>query len=101
MPRAPGWEDDLAFENGVGFTDIVKRPTQEASEVRPDEFEHRRELLRTKIEAARPQLAIFTFKKTAEALFGPLSGHGLVPGLEFGGAPTFVMPATVCTPPRG
>lgn len=92
LPRAPGWEDDLAFENGIGFTDIVKRPTQKASEVRRDEFEHGREVLRTKIDATRPRLIILTFKKTAEVLFGPLAGNGLMPGLELGGAPIFVMP---------
>jgi hypothetical protein len=51
-----------------------------------------RELLRTKIEAARPRLVLFTFKKTAEALFGQIAGNGLMQGRELGGAPSFVMP---------
>ena len=92
LPRTPGWEDDLAFANGIGFTDIVKRPTGKASEVRREEFEHGRELLREKIEAAAPRLVIFTFKKTAEVLFGPIAGNGLIHGRELGGAPVFVMP---------
>src|SRR3954447_20685102 len=33
-----GWEDDAAFESGVGFTDIVKRPTPSAADVQPHEF---------------------------------------------------------------
>jgi TDG/mug DNA glycosylase family protein len=38
LPHASGWEDDLAYENGIGFTDIVKRPTAKAREVRADEY---------------------------------------------------------------
>jgi double-stranded uracil-DNA glycosylase len=43
-----GWQDDEAFAAGVGFTDIVKRPTEKASLVRPDEYEHGRRLLEAK-----------------------------------------------------
>lgn len=89
---ASGWEDDLAFEHGIGFTDIVKRPTGKASEVRRDEFEHGRELLVAKIEQTAPQLVIFTFKKTAKFLFGTFAGNGLIDGLTLGDAPVFVMP---------
>src|SRR3954465_10656178 len=35
---ADAWEDESAFEFGIGFTDIVKRPTASAKEVRPEEF---------------------------------------------------------------
>lgn len=92
LRRASGWEDDLAFENGIGFTDIVKRATAKASEVRPDEYAHGRGLLRAKIEAVQPRLVIFTFKKTAEVLFGPITGNGLIRDRDVGGAPIFVMP---------
>jgi double-stranded uracil-DNA glycosylase len=92
LPHAPGWEDDLAFEHGIGFTDIVKRPTAKAAEVRPAEFEYGRGLLRDKVEAAAPRLVIFTFKKTAEVLFGPIAGNGLIVGPQLGRAPIFVMP---------
>jgi len=92
LPRAPGWEDDLAFEHGIGFTDIVKRPTAKAADVHPVEFAHGRTLLRENVESATPRLVIFTFKKTAEVLFGPIAGSGLIAGHELGGAPIFVMP---------
>lgn len=92
LPHESGWEDDLGFENGIGFTDIVKRPTRSATEVRPNEFVHGRELLKAKIEAVQPRLVIFTFKKTADALFGPIAGSGQIQGLDLGGAPVFVMP---------
>jgi TDG/mug DNA glycosylase family protein len=92
LPRASGWEDDLAFEIGIGFTDIVKRATAKASELHPDEYAHGRDLLRAKMHAVEPRLVIFTFKKTAEVLFGPIAGNGLIPGRELAGAPIFVMP---------
>jgi hypothetical protein len=92
LPRSSGWEDDLAFEHGIGFTDIVKRSTAKAAEVRPAEFEYGRGLLREKVEAASPRLVIFTFKETAEVLLGPIAGNGLIVGRELGGAPIFVMP---------
>ena len=92
LAHGPGWEDDLAWVNGVGFTDIVKRPTASAKDVRPEEFEHGRDLLVAKLERAGPRLALFTFKKTAEVLFGRIEGCGLVARLELDGAPVFVMP---------
>ena len=72
LPRESGWEDDLGFENGIGFTDIVKRPTRSATEVRPSDFVHGRELLRAKIEA--------------------IAGTRPIQGLNLSGAPVFVMP---------
>lgn len=35
---------------------------------------------------------IFTFKKTAEVLFGPITGNGHIRDLDFGRKPIFVMP---------
>lgn len=92
LPREPGWEDDLAFAHGIGFTDIVKRPTRSAAEVRSEEFSFGRGVLIPKIEDVRPQLLVFTFKKTAEKLFGKLEGCGLMQDLKLGGAPIFLMP---------
>jgi len=92
LPRASGWEDDLAFNNGIGFTDIVKRATATASEVRREEFAHGRDLLCAKMQAVQPRLVIFTFKKTAEVLFGPIAGNGRIRDRGLAGAPIFVMP---------
>jgi len=92
LRQGNGWEDELAFAEGIGFTDIVKRPTRGEADVRPEDFEHGRDLLRKKIEEAQPRLVIFVFKKAATALFGPIRGNGLVPGRTLGGAGVFVMP---------
>jgi TDG/mug DNA glycosylase family protein len=86
-----GWEDDAAFAADVGFTDIVKRPTQSAAEVRPEEFAHGRTLLVARLERFQPRLIVFTFKKTATVMLGKFPGAGAV-GREIAGIPVFVMP---------
>ena len=87
-----GFEDDAAFAAGVGFTDIVKRPTARADGLRDGELERGRAELLEKLNRFRPGLVIFTFKKTAVALLGPFDGHGHRPELEVAGIPSFVMP---------
>jgi TDG/mug DNA glycosylase family protein len=93
VPAGRGeWQDDEAFAAGVGFTDIVKRPTGKAVEVRPEEYEHGKQLLFAKLDQHRPPLVIFTFKETAKKLFGSFSGNGFVPGLRLAHSDVFVMP---------
>jgi len=87
-----GWEDDAAFECGVGFTDIVKRPTPSEREIRAAEYAHGRPLLAEKLTAAAPSIVIFTFKKVATKYFGAFQGNGFVPELEIASRPVFVMP---------
>ena len=78
---SPGAEDDAAFAAGIGFTDIVKRPSANAKSLTTDEFEHGRRELEAKLEHYGPKLVIFVFKQTAEVLFGRFAGNGFVPGL--------------------
>lgn len=87
-----GREDDAAFLAGIGFTDIVKRPTARAEAISATEFERGRELLIEKLRRHRPALLIFTFKRPATALFGPFKGHGHRPELKLEGAEIFVLP---------
>lgn len=87
-----GREADAAFLAGIGFTDIVKRPTARADAISAAEFAHGRELLVEKLRKHRPALLIFTFKKTATSLFGSFKGYGHRPELELGDAEVFGMP---------
>jgi len=88
-----GWADDAAFELGVGFTDVVKRPTARATEVTLEELNEGRGRLWTILEEAGCPLVIFTFKKAAEAIVGRLEGNGFIPGLRpAGDSEVFVMP---------
>lgn len=89
---ADRYEDDALFAEGVGFTDIVKRPTARAKELRPDEYEHGRAALVEKLEAVGAPLVIFTYKKTAEVLLGPFRGSGLLPRQEAPPSDPYVMP---------
>ena len=88
----PGREDDDAFAAGVGFTDIVKRPSARAHELSAADFEHGRGLLEAKLAEHAPGLVLFTYKTSATAMRGRFRGHGFVPGLEVAGIPAFVMP---------
>jgi TDG/mug DNA glycosylase family protein len=91
-PAAKGTEDDVAFAADVGFTDIVKRPTARASELRASDFAHGVEALREKLGRTRPDLVIFTYKRAAEAVIGRFGGNGFLPEHAFADCPIFVMP---------
>jgi len=91
LPPKEGWEDDVALALGIGSTDIVKRPTRSESELSRDELQYGRSLLLGKLEAVRPELIIFTFKKTATVLFGRFDGFGFI-GRTLAGGEVFVMP---------
>jgi len=91
---AHGHEDDAAFAAGVGFTDIIKRAGANAKGLPASEYSHGRKLLLAKLESYRPQLVIFTFKKTANVVFGGFAGNGFIPGLRLAASEVFVMPGT-------
>ena len=93
LPEAArGQEDDAAFAAAIGFTDIVKRPTASASELRAEDYAQGRELLLSKLAEHRPGLVIFTYKKSARALLGEFSGSGFLPGTVLQKSEVFVMP---------
>jgi TDG/mug DNA glycosylase family protein len=86
-----GYEDDAAFAAGVGFTDVVKRPTASASELSPAELEHGLADLEAKLAEVGAPLVIFAFKKAATTLLGDFEGKGFVSGLRVGASDVFVM----------
>jgi TDG/mug DNA glycosylase family protein len=86
-----GWEDDIAFAAGIGFTDIVKRPTANASEIPTDELDYGKSMLTSKLDAVPPKAVFFTFKKTATVIFGPFAGSGFIDKTLAQGE-VFVMP---------
>jgi TDG/mug DNA glycosylase family protein len=91
LGSGPGWEDDAAFTAGIGFTDIVKRPTTSASEIPADELDYGKAILLSKLEGVRPEIVVFTFKKTANVFFGAFAGYGFISKQLADGA-VFVMP---------
>jgi TDG/mug DNA glycosylase family protein len=93
LPPGSGYQDDRAYAGGIGFSDVVKRPTRSAAEVHPSELAYGRALLEDKLKKTGTPLVIFTFKKAATALLGDFAGHGLLsPSRRLAGARVFVMP---------
>jgi TDG/mug DNA glycosylase family protein len=93
LPETGGrWEDDVAFEAGIGFTDVVKRPTARATGVTREELRHGGQVLAGKLATLGAPLVIFTYKVGATQVFGPFAGHGFVAGLHLAGSEVFVMP---------
>lgn len=93
LPAYDGrWEDDVAFELGIGQSDIVKRPTAKADTIEAAEFAYGKRELAVRLEDVRAELVIFTFKEAAKKVFGTFAGHGFIPGLTLCGAKVFVMP---------
>lgn len=63
-------EDRDLLKLGYGFTNIVARPTRSADEIRPEEYEQGRRLLRGKIERFRPEIVCFVGKGVYEQYSG-------------------------------
>lgn len=89
---AAGSADDAAYAAGIGFTDVVKRPTSRARGLRPGELQHGRALLDEKLAALHIPRVLFTFKGGAQAVLGTFEGHGLLADRTLAGAEVFVMP---------
>lgn len=93
LPTGQGWEDDLSFDAGVGFTDIVKRPTPSEADIESGELRYGRPILEQKLATAGAQLVVFNFKGAANAFFATkLDGNGFMKARSIAGAPVFVMP---------
>ena len=90
-PVSDGFEDDAAVAAGIGFTDVVKRPTPRADLLTSAEKRHGVELLAEKLESLRAPTIIFPFKAAAVELVGRFDGNGWL-RQEFAGSRLFVMP---------
>ncbi len=87
-----GFDDDLAVAQGIGFTDVVKRPTPSADAISAQELCHGASLLAKKLRDVEVGVLIFPFKAAAVALVGRFAGNGWLHGQDFAGARLFVMP---------
>jgi TDG/mug DNA glycosylase family protein len=86
-----GFDDDAAVAAGIGFTDIVKRPTSRADQVSARELRVGAGLLLDRLRNVESPILIFPFKKAAEALVGPFDGNGWIEA-RFDDRDLFVMP---------
>lgn len=90
-PAGEGFEDDAALAVGIGFTDLVKRPTGRADELSPNELRHGRKVLERKLSGLGGPALVFPFKAAAVALVGKFDGNGWL-DRTFAGCQLFVMP---------
>jgi double-stranded uracil-DNA glycosylase len=90
-PISDGFEDDAAVAAGIGFTDVVKRPTPSADLLTSAEKRHGVKLLAEKLEKVHAPVVIFPFKAAAVELVGKFEGNGWL-RQGFAGSRLFVMP---------
>ncbi len=81
-----------ALEAGVGFTDVVKRPTRGEKDVSPNEIKSGRELLNAEFEAHGVSLVICVFRHPVTALLGTSGRSGFQARATSWGARVFRMP---------
>lgn len=80
-------------DDGVGMTDLVKRATPAAGEVRRDEYLAGAERVRALVEWLRPAVVLFVGLAGWRAAVDRRARAGLQDE-PFGGAPAYVMPST-------
>lgn len=85
-----GPEDDEAFAAGVGFTDLVKRPTRAATDLSRAELDFGRTRLGDELAAREVPLVVCVFGPAAKAVLG----RAVPPGLHYddAGRVVFRMP---------
>jgi sugar fermentation stimulation protein len=95
VPRAsgPGDEAWLCRTRGIGFTDVVKRPTESVDRVSRAEWEEGARRLRELVQRVGPAAVCFVGLRGARAVLGPGAAPGPHPD-PLAGSPCFVVPAT-------
>ena len=74
---AAGTEDETAFAEGFGFTDVVKRPSTSADELDFEDYQYGRPIVLAKLQEMKPAVVCFVFKKAADILELPLMEAGI------------------------
>ncbi|HZG74585.1 MAG TPA: mismatch-specific DNA-glycosylase [Paenibacillus sp.] len=90
-------DGEAMLELGLGFTNIVPRPTRTAEEITKEEYAEGRRELRRKLERYRPRAACFVGKGVYEQFAGrKTSGWGFQPASteQVPGVREFVGPST-------
>ena len=90
--------DHLAFEQGIGFTDLVKRPTANASELRAKDFRAGAADLRERLNSCRPGIVCFNGITACRNYlkYGEQQDRSVSPGFQeerWFGADIFMVPS--------
>jgi mismatch-specific thymine-DNA glycosylase len=86
-------DDRRIIEFGIGLTDLVKRPTRGADELKREDFAEGRIVLSQKLEEYGPRVVAFNGKTTYEQFAQRKCKFGLQKELLYG-AQVYVLPAT-------
>lgn len=95
-----GFFEEPGIAHGVGFTDIVKRPTPREVGVRAAELAHGRDLLAIKLASRHVRLVIAVYRQPVLALLGAEGTPGVQPTRTSWGAQVFRLPGPFETPAR-
>jgi double-stranded uracil-DNA glycosylase len=94
LPQRLTPEDDRrVLEFGLGLTDVVKRWSKSANELRAAEFRRGARTLRNKLRRTAPRVVAFNGKMAYEKFCGGPARLGWQPG-QWEGARVFVLPST-------
>lgn len=97
---ADGFFEEAGLAQGVGFTDIVKRPTPREVGVSAAELAHGRVVLATKLASRHVRLVIAVYRQPVAALLGAEGTPGLQPARTSWGAQVFRLPGPFETQAR-
>ena len=73
----PGKEDETAFAEGFGFTDVVKKPSVSAAELDVEDYDYGRQVVLQKLQKASPKVVCLVFNRAADVLEEPLRVTGI------------------------
>lgn len=99
-PRSGTFYEETALSSGIGFTDIVKRPTSGEKDVGPDELRHGQRLLARELEARGVGLIVCVFRHPVIALRGAAGPPGFQKTRTTWGAEVFRMPGPFAPAPE-
>ena len=95
-----GREDEALLEKNLGITDLVPRPTARADEITKEEFSLGAQFVLYQIQAGKPHVVCFIYKKALEVLVGgKVPGGGLIESTDeawtrlFGESRVFLFPS--------
>ena len=91
-PASGTFVEENALAAGVGFTDIVKRPTPREGGVTAEELAHGRALLARQLEERGVELVLCVFRHPVKALLGQDGSPGFQPQRTSWGARVFRLP---------
>ena len=93
VTQTVGAEDDATLlDLGIGFTDVVKRPTNSSGDLRQDEFDEGAAITRLKLKEIQPKVVCFVGLLGATAFLGRHARPGPLPD-QLGNIRLFAMPS--------